>query len=145
MMEQQKTRNLSVAEYFDVIQREYYIAEFRKKIYYNPKDKRYYGRVMGHKMEKIQDIAERNHLDSIFTSVSKAAEIRGSLFDVTGRPRFELTETDRENYYSTGNEFSYRGGVWVLDSIQEDGQLVLYSSHDERYEIVSPDDVIRIL
>lgn len=140
-----KTRNLSVAEYFDVIQQEYYIAEFRKKIYYNPKDKRYYGRVMGHKAEKIKDIAERNHLDSIFTSDRKAAEIRGSLFDVTGRPRFDMTDADRENYYSTGNEFSYRGGVWVLDSVREDGQLVLYSSHDERYEIVSPEDVIRIL
>ena len=56
-----------------------------------------------------------------------------------------MTDADRENYYSTGNEFSYCGGVWVLDSVREDGQLVLYSSHDERYEIVSPEDVIRIL
>ena len=44
----EKTRNLSVAEYYAVIQREYLIAEFRKKIYYNPKDKNYYQRVMKH-------------------------------------------------------------------------------------------------
>lgn len=145
MMEKVKSRNLSVAEYFDVIQKEYYIAEFRKKIYYNPKDKRYYGRVMGHKKEKIQDIAERNHLDSIFSSELKAAEIRSSLFDLNGRPCFELSDADRQNYYSIGNEFSYCGKVWVLDAVQESGKLVLYSAHDERYETVFPEDVIRIL
>ena len=57
-----KTRNLSVAEYFDVIQREYYIAEFRRKIYYSPKDKRYYGRVMEHKKVKIEDLLERGEI-----------------------------------------------------------------------------------
>ena len=64
-MNMDKTRNLSVAEYFLVIQKEYLIAEFRKKIYYNPKDKAYYQRVMTHKAKKINDIAKRNRLDSI--------------------------------------------------------------------------------
>ena len=140
-----KTRNLSVAEYFDVIQREYYIAEFRRKIYYSPKDKRYYGRVMEHKRVKIEDIAKRNHLDSIFTSESKAAQVRGALFDEFGRPRFEMTAEDRNNYYSVGNEFSYCGSVWTLDAVQQDGKLVLYSSYYEQYETVDPADAIRIL
>ena len=144
-MEQQKTRNLSVAEYFDVIQREYCIAEFRRKIYYSPKDKRYYGRVMEHKKVKIEDIATRNHLDSIFTSSSKAAEIRGSLFDGLGRPVFDMTEEDLKNYYSVGNEFSYCGRIWTLDAVQSDGRLVLYSAYEERYETVEPREVIRIL
>jgi len=140
-----KTRNLSVAEYFDVIQREYYIAEFRRKIYYSPKDKRYYGRVMEHKRAKIEDIASRNHLDSIFTSAAKAAEIRGTLFDGLGRPIFDMTPEDQQNYYSVGNEFSYCGKVWTLDAIQSDGRLVLYSSYEECYETVERCDVIRIL
>lgn len=143
--ERNKTRNLSVAEYFDVIQKEYYIAEFRKKIYYSPKDKRYYGRVMEHKRAKIEDIAGRNHLDSIFTSDAKSAEIRGMLFDGLGRPVFDMTPEDRNNYYATGNEFSYCGRIWILDAIQSDGKLVLYSSHEERYETVERDEVIRIL
>lgn len=143
--EKVKTRNLSVAEYFNVIQQEYYIAEFRKKIYYSPKDKRYYGRVMEHKREKIQDIAQRNHLDSIFTSSTKAAEIRATLFDGMGRPCFNMTAEDRNNYYAPGNEFSYHGRVWTLDAVQSDGQLVLYSVVEEKYETVNRADVIRIL
>lgn len=140
-----KTRNLSVAEYFDVIQREYYVADFRRKIYYSPKDKRYYGRVMEHKRAKIEDIASRNHLDSIFTSSAKAVEIRGALFDKSGRPIFDMTPEDQRNYYSVGNEFSYCGKVWILDAIQSDGRLVLYFPYEERYETVERCDVIRIL
>ena len=37
-----KTKNLSVAEYFLQIQKEYLIADFRRKIYYSPKDKKYW-------------------------------------------------------------------------------------------------------
>ena len=62
------SRSLSVAEYFHVIQREYLMAEFRRKIYFSPKDKRYFSRVMEFKREKIEDIAKRNQLMSIFTS-----------------------------------------------------------------------------
>ena len=74
-MNMDKTRNLSVAEYFLVIQKEYLIAEFRKKIYYNPKDKAYYQRVMTYKAKKINDIAKRNRLDSILNSSSKLEEV----------------------------------------------------------------------
>lgn len=144
-MQQVKTRNLSVAKYFEVIQQEYLIAQFRKKIYYSPKDKRYYERVMGHKKEKIDNIANRNHLDSIFTSKAKETEIRRSVFDLAGRPIFEMTDTDKKNYYAVGNEFSYQGKIWILDAVRQDGLLTLYCAHDERYENVLPDEVIRIL
>ncbi len=41
----EKTRNISIAEYFDVLQREYIISEWRRKVYYSPRDKRYYTKV----------------------------------------------------------------------------------------------------
>ena len=40
-MEAQKSRNLSVVGYFEAIQKEYLIADFRRKIYYSVKDKQY--------------------------------------------------------------------------------------------------------
>lgn len=141
----EKTRNLSVAEYYSVIQREYLIAEFRKKIYYNPKDKNYYHRVMTHKEEKIRDISERNHLDSIFTNPDLMTEIRGSLFDHWGRPKFEMTTTDVQNYYAPGNEFSYKGEIWTLDQVDEGGILTIYSVKHQRYERVKKDEICRIL
>lgn len=144
-MEHLKTKNLSVAEYFLVIQKEYLIAEFRKKIYFSPKDKRYYQRVMNFKSEKIKDISKRNRLDSIFNNESKMNEVREELFDKLGNPRFEMTPLDLENYYATGNEFSYRGGVWILDQICENGHLTLYSPKLERYEDATKEEVCRIL
>ena len=141
----EKTRNLSVAEYYAVIQREYLIAEFRKKIYYNPKDKNYYQRVMKHKADKINDIAKRNHLDSIFNSVAKMEEVRSELFDVLGKPRFDMTQTDIENYYAVGNEFSFRGEAWILDQVNNDGTFTIYSPKLQQYEKVKNEEICRIL
>lgn len=140
-----KTRNLSVAEYFAEIQREYLIAEFRKKIYYSPKDKKYYQRVMDYKREKIEDISKRNHLDNIFNSTEKMSEVRDELFDMLGRPRFDMNATDIQNYYSVGNEFSFRGNVWVLDQVNKDGTFIIYSEKLQQYEHVTKEEICRIL
>jgi hypothetical protein len=140
-----KTRNLSVAEYFLAIQKEYLIAEFRKKIYFSPNDKAYYQKVMNYKVEKINDIANRNRLDSILNNSERMEEMRGELFDKLGKPKFEMNETDLENYYAIGNDFSFRGDIWILDQINEDGTLILYSAKLQEYETANKDEICRIL
>jgi len=140
-----KTRNLSVAEYFLAIQKEYLIAEFRKKIYFSPNDKAYYQKVMNYKVEKINDIASRNRLDSILNNSEKMEEMRSELFDKLGKPKFEMNKTDLENYYAIGNDFSFRGDIWILDQINEDGTLILYSAKLQEYETANKDEICRIL
>ena len=140
-----KNRNLSVAEYFLIIQKEYLIAEFRKKIYFSKNDKIYYQRVMDGKRNKINDIAKRNRLDSIFNNSEKMEEMRAELFDKLGKPKFEMSPTDIENYYAIGNEFSFRGDIWILDQIKEDGTLTLYSAKLQQYEDAKKENVCRIL
>ena len=140
-----KTRNLSVAEYFLAIQKEYLIAEFRKKIYFSPNDKSYYQKVMRFKAEKINDIANRNRLDSILNNSYKMEEVKNELFDKIGRPKFELNEIDLQNYYAKGNDFSFRGDIWILDQINEDGTLTVYSEKKQEYEIAKKEEVCRIL
>lgn len=144
-MEHTKTRNLSVAEYFLQLQKEYLTAEFRRKIYFNPKDKAYYQKVMGFKKEKIESIAKRNRLKSIFNDNVTLSEIQRELFTLDGKPKFEMTDIDRENYYATGNEFSYKGEIWTLDQVNDDGSLTLYSLSREQYENAPQDEVCRIL
>lgn len=144
-MEHTKTRNLSVAEYFLQLQKEYLTAEFRRKIYFNPKDKAYYQKVMGFKKEKIESIAKRNRLKSIFNDNVTLSEIQRELFTLDGKPKFEMTDIDRENYYATGNKFSYKGEIWTLDQVNDDGSLTLYSLSREQYENASQDEVCRIL
>lgn len=140
-----KNRNLSVAEYFLIIQKEYLITEFRKKIYFSKNDKIYYQRVMDGKRNKINDIAKRNRLDSIFNNSEKMEEMRAELFDKLGKPKFEMSPTDIENYYASGNEFSFRGDIWILDQIKEDGTLTLYSAKLQQYEDAKKENVCRIL
>lgn len=140
-----KTRNLSAAEYFMIIQQEYLIAEFRKKIYYSKKDKAYYQRVMDGKRKKIEEISKRNRLDNIFNNESKMEEVRNELFDRFGKPKFELSPIDLENYYAVGNEFSFHGDIWILDQVNDDGSLVLYSPKFQQYENATKNEVCRIL
>ena len=128
-----ENRELSAAEYFLQVQKEYLIAQFRSKIYFNPKDKRYWKRVMSFKAEKIEQIANRNRLHSILNSEDKMKEFNARLFDENGKPKFELTPEDVRNYYTAGNEFSYNGEIYVLDSVTSDGKLQLFSK--ERGEI----------
>ena len=145
MKDKEKTRNLSVAEYFEVLQEEYMVAEFRKKVYFALNDKAFYGRVMKHKREKIENIAKRNNLDSIFSSETKYNEVYNRLFDHFGKPKFTMNEKDVSNYYNPGNEFSYRGKAWVLDQVCENGNLILYNSRESKYEEVKKDEVCRII
>lgn len=141
-----KNRNISIAEYFFILQNEYLIADFRKKIYSNKNDKKYYQRVMDGKRDKINDISERNKLDSIFNNSYKMSEMKSNLFDKTGNPSFPITATDEKNYYSIGSDFSYKGDIWVLDQINSDGTLSLRSLLlDKNLQNVKKEDVCRIL
>lgn len=145
-MKTEKTRNLSIAEYYHILQKEYLMAEFRRKIYFSKGDKSYYQRVMDGKREKIESISKRNgQLNNIFNNESKKQEIRNELFDNLGRPKFNLTSTDIDNYFSPGNEFSYQGDIWLLDQVNKDGTLTLYSAISQRFEIVNKCDVSRII
>lgn len=138
-------RSLSVAEYFHVIQREYLMAEFRRKIYFSPKDKRYFSRVMKFKREKICDIANRNKLTSIFTSPEKMRDVRAELFDPLNRPMFAMSPKDWMNYYSVNSDFSYRGEVWKLDAVKGDF-ITLYNERSQVYaDNVPKSEVIRVL
>lgn len=138
-------RSLSVAEYFHVIQREYLMAEFRRKIYFSPKDKRYFSRVMEFKREKICDIANRNKLTSIFTSPEKMRDVRAELFDPLNRPMFAMSPKDWMNYYSVNSDFSYRGEVWKLDAVKGDF-ITLYNERSQVYaNNVPKSEVIRVL
>lgn len=140
-----KTRNLSVAEYFLQIQREYLIADFRRKIYFSPKNKIYWNKVCNYKEARINAIAKRNNLNSIFNSESKLEELKNELFDHSGKPKFDMTPDDIKNYYSNGNEFSYQGEIYILDQVDQDKTLILYSPSTEEYIKVGMSDVSRII
>ena len=56
-----------------------------------------------------------------------------------------MTIDDVKNYYTAGNDFSYNGEIYTLDSILEDGKLQLFSSEKEEFVVVDKNDVFRIV
>lgn len=131
MEARKKTRDLSVAEYFIQIQREYLIADFKRKIYFNPKDKAYYSRVMKYKAKRIKEIAERNNLFSILSHDDTLKNLRKELFDENGFPKFPMSETELEQYYTEGNSFSFAGEIYILKELDNNIATLLSALGDK--------------
>lgn len=99
-----KERNLSTLDYYDLMQKEYIIAEIRRKIYFSPKDKKYYQKVLDYKKNVIEEISVRNSLNSIFNDEILMKKYRDMIYPIKGLPRFELTLLDKVNYYSLDSD-----------------------------------------
>lgn len=119
-----KTRDLSYYKFFDQLQLEYIQAELRKKIYPSLSDKNYYERVMKGKKEKIDDIAIRNSLKSIFTDKETKIEKYQVIYNKMGLPNFIYKneqdklineDKDKKYYYMIGSEVK----VKTLNSEEE--------------------------
>ena len=100
---------------------------------------------MDFKRQKIESIAKRNNLLSIFSNKEKYNEVRAELFDDSGKPKFHMTDIDVKNYYSKGNDFQYNGGIWTLDEICDNGDCIIYSKRLERFETVKQEEICRII
>jgi len=109
--QQSKTRHLSIYEFFEVLQLEYLTAELRRKIYSKQKDREYYTKVMEWKRRKINDIAVRNSLPSLFTDDTTKQTLYQKLYNEKGLPNFvyrddkdreQFSQQDVEAYYSVG-------------------------------------------
>ena len=109
----QKTRHLSIYEFLEILQMEYLTVELRRRIYPKQRDKAYYTKVMSHKKQKIQDIAMRNSLPSLFSSNEVRQLMYQKMFCEKGLPNFiyrnqadedALSKLDIENYYAKGAE-----------------------------------------
>lgn len=126
----------SIIEYFNILQVEYLISEIRKKIYPTSSDKRHYEKVMRLKKDKIEDIAVKNSLKTIFNSQDRKAELITDVYPVKGLPNFgkHLKTQDVTNYYSKN------ALVKVYDDIEADADtfyLARIISYDENEKIVT--------
>lgn len=108
-----KTRHLSLYDFFEALQLEYLTAELRRRIYTKINDKQYYTKVMLFKKQKINDIATRNGLPSIFTSEDVRSSLYRTVCPDQGLPNFvyrdeqeraKMFDRDVANYYAKGTE-----------------------------------------
>jgi len=100
-----KDRNLSMVEFYEMLQKEYFIAEIKSKLYPSRKQKDFYrNRVMEGKRIKILDISNKNNLPNIFDDEETKNEIRDQIYPVIGLPQFDLTNEEIKYYYSVESE-----------------------------------------
>jgi hypothetical protein len=130
-----KSKDLSITSYLDVLQKEYLVAEIRHKIYPKISDKSYWERVMEGKRQKVEDICFRNRISSIFDNDSEKKRLYLEIYNETGLPNFVykdeeqrigssdfpgLEETDIVNYYSVDSEVRVDyGGKRLFGKITE--------------------------
>lgn len=165
-----KTRDLSMFEYLHVLQIEFVVAELRKKIYPSKKDKNYYSRVMIFKKEKIEDIATRNKLPTIFDDEAMKEKVylevynreggfpnfhykdNGKTNPKTGRKEIdEQMENDFYNYYLSDTEIKVimednQIAIGTIKDVDEENDICRVKlRHDNEIKIVTLNRVTRIL
>ena len=124
-------------EFFVILQKEYIVAELRKKIYPDISGKKKCEEIMTGKKKKIFDIAMKNSIKTIFPDMKLGnssmydedlriklyKEVYGEDFDF---PKFIyrdeiqrkfLAEKDRKCYYSINSEIKTIDGIGILREV----------------------------
>jgi hypothetical protein len=101
-----KTRHISLIDFFNELQREYFCAELRSKIYTKQADKDYWRTIMKHKKNKIEDIALRNKLNSIFSDKSEYVKVFDKVLTF-GIPNFSYRDSYHEKKLSSRDIYFY--------------------------------------
>lgn len=140
----EKDRDISILEYFKALQQEYLYFEVKSKIYPSSKDKAYFKKVMEYKKNKIEDISNKNNLDSIFNSEAILEDFVLDFFDEFGNPK-RLGKRDWYFYYKLGSDFSYDGKGVKLRKYDLDLRTAEIELESGETKEVGLDEISRIL
>lgn len=116
-------------DYLAALQEEYVIAELRKKIYPNIKDRNYYSRVMDAKRKKIENISDRNSLPSIFSDTRILGVYQDKVY-TWGIPFFKYRNEDHRNEswkFDMANYYSKGADIRIKDSDGEKDAVIVNS------------------
>ena len=117
-------RKLSIYQYFEILQKEWLVADLRCRIYQNIKDKGFWLKVREGKRVKIANIAEKNKLPTIFDDLELKKDLERAIYNDYTYPNFHYKDEDHMrtqgywdllNYYSKDSEvrFEHEGEIKV--------------------------------
>lgn len=115
MESKKKSRDLSIYQYYQVLQMEWLTADLRYRLY-PKKDKEYWNRVKEGKSKIINQIADKNHLPTIFIDDEMKRIFEFNFLGDEGLPKFiyknEVDKMKQEPldliyYYNKGSEVRY--------------------------------------
>lgn len=105
----QKSRHLSILDYYETLQLEWIIADLRRRIYPRLKDKNYWTRVQEGKKETVVRLAEKNSLPSIFSDDTMLREFEKKVYRDQGHPIFVYKDEKNRNEQEFLDLRSYYG------------------------------------
>lgn len=92
-----KSRDLSILDFYEILQVEWICADLRRKIYPKIKDKNYWTRVAEGKKNTIQRLAEKNSLPSIFDDESMLRIFEKKVYKENAYPEFIYKNENNKN------------------------------------------------
>lgn len=114
-------RKLSTYQYFEILQVEWLVTDLRCRIFTNEKDVAYWRRVREGKRVKIESIAEKNKLPTIFFDDDLKRDLENRIYNDYSYPNFQYKdESDKQSQ-----------GYWDLLSYYSKGVEVRYESTEE--------------
>lgn len=120
----QKSRHLSILDFFESLQVEYIQADLRHKIYPKLKDKAYWGRVKEGKKQTIEKLAEKNSLPSIFTDIEMLRAFEKRVYRDVSYPTFTYRDDNHrmeQEYYDL--RYYYNQGADVR--VDSEGSVLI--------------------
>jgi hypothetical protein len=112
----EKSRQIGIYQYFEILQLEWICCELRTKIYKKEGDKNYWKRVLEGKRKTIENIAERNKLPTIFDDEDLFLVLKSRIYKDTSYPNFmykdetqrlSMQDWDLFYYYYKGTTVRY--------------------------------------
>jgi hypothetical protein len=149
MSELGKSRDLPIGDYFSILQIEYICSAFRAKIYNREFDRKMFNDICKRKKEKIDSIAFRNKLPSIFDNENSKTKYINKFFPEWGLPNFQYRNKGQENsrglwdkrhYFEIGSSVKIKNkgkvdlGYIVAHDI--DNSQITVTIKDEKEEVV---------
>lgn len=148
-LKREKTRELSIYDFFVVLQVEWLQADIRHSIYRSEKDKKYWERVREGKEMSIRKIAERNSLPTIFDDPYIKADIEKRVFQTSSYPLFtyknaemkaELEYLDLLFYYYKGTAVKCE----LPDGTVKVGKITAYQPFDTFVTVCIEDASLKV-
>lgn len=114
-----KNRHLSPFDYLDILQEEYICNDIRTKIYVRRADKDHFRRVLENKKNKIQSIADKNSLLTIFDNKDQYNRYWHRIVPAWGLPYFIYNESKK----TQEDKFPYKGTLvkYMIEDQREYG------------------------
>jgi hypothetical protein len=157
-----KNRNLSISQFLEQLQLEYICAELRKKIYLPGKDIDFWMKVMEGKKKKIEDLAQRNTLPTLFNDKDIKKQLYSKIYNKVGFPTLlynfckteenkrELMANDKKFYYFPKSEVKVNpkdGPMFIgkINATNIDAEIVEVIGNKDEFGIFPMNLVTRII